>query len=161
MSASARAPKQDGLDDLFDRVNQLLAVPCRSDEEQIADTSALRSHTPSPDEVFIPRQPQTLEEAGLSTFLVERLILKFLFQVGMSASRTIAKQMKLSIKIVEPMLRQLRQDKLIDLTGTTHTGDSEYGITEIGRDRGKRYNQECTYFGAAPDLRMTSFAMVW
>ena len=98
----------------------------------------------------MPRQPQTLKEAGISASLVERLVLKYLFQVGMSVSRQIAQQVKLSIKIIEPILKQLRHDKFIDLTGTTHSGDSEWGITEMGRDRGKRYSQECTYFGAAP-----------
>ena len=150
MSTSAGDSKQDGLDDLFARVNQLLGGSGRSADEQQENASLLRSQTSAPDEVFMPRQPQTLKEAGISASLVERLVLKYLFQVGMSVSRQIAQQVKLSIKIIEPILKQLRQDKFIDLTGTTHSGDSEWGITEMGCDRGKRYSQECTYFGAAP-----------
>lgn len=150
MSTSAGDSKQDGLDDLFARVNQLLGGSGRSADEQQENASLLRSQTSAPDEVFMPRQPQTLKEAGISASLVERLVLKYLFQVGMSVSRQIAQQVKLSIKIIEPILKQLRHDKFIDLTGTTHSGDSEWGITEMGRDRGKRYSQECTYFGAAP-----------
>ncbi len=150
MSTSAGDSKQDGLDDLFARVNQLLGGSGRSADEQQENADLLRSQTSAPDEVFMPRQPQTLKEAGISASLVERLVLKYLFQVGMSVSRQIAQQVKLSIKIIEPILKQLRHDKFIDLTGTTHSGDSEWGITEMGRDRGKRYSQECTYFGAAP-----------
>jgi hypothetical protein len=48
------------------------------------------------------------------------------------------------------MFRQLRQDKHIDLSGTTSTGDSEYVITESGRERARRYVEECTFFGAVP-----------
>lgn len=76
--------------------------------------------------------------------------MRYLFQVGVETSRKIANQTKLPFKVIEPMLRQLRQDKHIDLAGTTSTGDSEFVITESGRDRAKRYAEECTYFGAVP-----------
>ena len=33
------------------------------------------------------------------------------------------------------ILKQLRVDKNIDLAGTTNTGDSEWVITDLGRDR--------------------------
>lgn len=76
--------------------------------------------------------------------------MKYLYQVGMASVRNIAGQMKLSFKVIEPIMRQLRTDKQVDLAGTTNTGDSEYVVTESGRERGKRYHDECTYFGATP-----------
>lgn len=99
---------------------------------------------------FTPRQPQTIRESNVPEALLEQLIMKYLFQMGQSSARAIANQMKLHHKLVEPMLRQLRTDKLLDLCGTSATGDSIYKITEAGRDRGKRYYDECTYFGATP-----------
>lgn len=139
-----------GLDDLFNRVNQLLGAPVvQTQEQQESETSS--NHDPSSaGEVFIPRQPQTIRETGVSAALLESLIMKYLFQVGRSPTRGIASQLKLSFKVIEPILRQLRADKNIDLAGTTNTGDSEYVITDLGRERGKRYYEECTYFGAAP-----------
>lgn len=149
----------NGLDDLFDRVNQLLGDPAPrsepSDDDSFMSTvtpgpGATAVSQPAPGDVFTPRQPQTIRESGVSAALLERLIMKYMFQVGMAPSRGIASQMKLSFKVVEPILRQLRSDKQIDLSGTTNTGDSEYVITEAGRARGKAYIEECTYFGAAP-----------
>ncbi|MEO2015741.1 MAG: AAA family ATPase [Fuerstiella sp.] len=153
MVTSAEDPQsQNGLDDLFDRVNQLLgSTPVRSDEagEDYGDEPQQHPHV-DPGQPFTPRQPQSIRESGISAALIERLIMKYLYQVGLSTSRSIAAQMKLPFKVIEPILKQLRSDKQIDLAGTTNTGDSEFMVTESGRDRGKRYHEECTYFGAAP-----------
>lgn len=154
-------PASHGLDDLFDRVNQLLGD---TGQQQTADSNDTQTSfvTPAPEpngsstgnsaagDVFTPRQPQTIRESGISGALLERLIMKYMFQVGRAPGRGIAGQMKLTFKVIEPILRQLRTDKQIDLSGTTNTGDSEYVITEAGRSRGKSYIEECTYFGAAP-----------
>lgn len=152
-------PSSHGLDDLFDRVNQLLGDTCPPRSAGHEETQAT-AVTPGPGsspfnkvaagDVFTPRQPQTIRESGISTALLERLIMKYMFQVGRAPGRGIAGQMKLSFKVIEPILRQLRSDKQIDLSGTTNTGDSEYVITEAGRERGRSYIEECTYFGAAP-----------
>lgn len=149
-SNSAPAP---GLEDLFDRVNQLLgetsgSKPTESDV-QSADTVPMQSPPPS-SAGFHPRQPQSIRDTGVSAALIERLILKYMFQVGRAASREIANQVKLPFKVIDPILKQLRSDKSIDLSGTTNTGDSQYVTTEAGQERGKRYHEECTYFGACP-----------
>lgn len=148
VSANDGASQQAGLDDLFNRVNQLLGGAPAG--ESADEAPAAPGPATAPGEVFTPRQPQSMREAGISASLVERLIMKYLFQVGIAPARGIAAQLKLSFRIIEPILKQLRSDKQIDLTGTTHTGDSEWGITDNGRERGKRYYEECTYFGAAP-----------
>ena len=135
-----------GLDDLFNRVNQLLGDPAAT-ESSVRTSSAAAEST---SEEFTPRQPQSIRETGVSASLLERLIMKYLYQVGMASVRNIAGQMKLSFKVIEPIMRQLRTDKQVDLAGTTNTGDSEYVVTESGRERGKRYHDECTYFGATP-----------
>ena len=130
----------DGLDELFNRVNMLLGEP----------PAERREASKSSSDGFVPRQPRTMREAGIPPVMVEKIIMRYLFQVGIETSRKIANQVKLPYKVIEPMLRQLRQDKHIDLSGTTSTGDSEYVITESGRERARRYVEECTYFGAAP-----------
>ncbi|APZ93975.1 AAA family ATPase [Fuerstiella marisgermanici] len=147
ISADDSAPKQAGLDDLFERVNQLLGGPGSPD---VDDEATQKAPAPVPGEAFTPRQPQTLREAGITAALLERLIVKYLFQVGMAPSRGIASQVRLAFKVIDPILKQLRSDKQIDLVGTTTTGDSEWVITDFGRERGKRYHEECTYYGAAP-----------
>lgn len=129
----------EGLDELFNRVNMLLGEP-----------SAERKDGVRAKEGFVPRQPRSMRETDVPPVLIEKIIMRFLLQMGMETSRRIANQVKLPFKIIEPMLKQLRQDKYIDLAGTTSTGDSEFVITESGRDRARRYSEECTYFGAVP-----------
>lgn len=101
-------------------------------------------------EPFVPRPPSSLREAGVSDAMAERLILKYLYHTGTATARSVAVQIGLPFTVIDPLLRQLRSDQHIELVGTTASGDSEYTVTESGRDRGKRYTSECTYFGAAP-----------
>lgn len=136
-SAKSETPSP-GLDELFNRVNQLLG-------DTGGGPAAARDSGK-----FTPRQPRTMRETGIAAAMVEKIIMKFLLQVGTETGRRIAGQLKLPFRVIEPLLRQLRADKHIDLSGTTSTGDSEYGITDAGRDRARRYSEEGTYFGAVP-----------
>jgi len=137
--SSRKESPGDGLDELFNRVNMLLGEPAFERKD----------HGKSR-EGFVPRQPRSMRETGVPPVMIEKIIMRFLFQVGLETSRKIASQTKLPFKVIEPMLKQLRQDKHIDLAGTTSTGDSEFVITESGRERARRYAEECTYFGAVP-----------
>lgn len=131
MPEAARGDSQ--LVALFDRVEALLGGPA-----------------PSTDEPWFPRVPDRLDDAGLSANDVERLILKFLLARGSATGRTIAQQTRLTFGIVDPLLRGLKYDQLLSFVGTAEMGDYEYAITEMGRERARRYVEECTYYGAAP-----------
>ncbi len=137
--SSRKESASEGLDELFNRVNMLLGEPSADRKDQARSTDG-----------FVPRQPRSMRETGIPPVMIEKIIMRFLFQVGLETGRKIASQTKLPFRVIEPMLKQLRQDKYIDLAGTTSTGDSEFVITEAGRDRGRRYSEECTYFGAVP-----------
>lgn len=155
MTTSSGSQHQDiGLDELFNRVNQLLGDPVPVSSATNESVTPISLSTPSTKVLtakeFIPKQPTCLRESGVSEAMTERLILKYLYHVGMATARGIASQIALPYKVIEPQLRQLRSDKHIDLAGTTATGDSQYVVTEFGRERGKRYALECTYYGAAP-----------
>lgn len=117
---------------LFDRVKSLLGS--RREEEA----------------AYYPPCPETLEEAGLSPDEVERLILKYLFSKGVSSGRGIALQIKVPFGIIDPILKTLKRDQLLTYSGSAEMGDYQYGITDFGRERARRYFEECTYFGAAP-----------
>lgn len=121
------------LTELFDRVNNLLG-----DAKAGADTP------------FLPRTPETLQETGLTPEEIERLVLKYLMMQGSASGRQISAQVRLPYKIVEPLLKQWKNDQFIGYKGAAEVGDYIFVITEIGRERARRYSQECTYFGAAP-----------
>lgn len=122
------------LSELFDRVNTLLGGNATQD----------------PTLPFQPKAPETLEETGLTFEEVERLILKFLLAKGSARGRAIANQVRLPFQIVDPLLKQLKQEQLVSFKGAAEMGDYEFAITELGRERARRYLEECTYFGCAP-----------
>ena len=81
---------------------------------------------------------------------IERLILKYLLQKGTTSGRAIALQIRLPFGIIDPIVKALKFDQLLTLMNSADMGDYDYGITEQGRERARRYVEECTYFGAAP-----------
>jgi hypothetical protein len=121
------------LTDLFDRVHNLLG-PSQASANQ----------------AFRPNEPTSLEETLLTYEEVERLILKFLLSKGSAYGRAICTQIRLPYNIVDPILKQLKLDQMVSLNGAGAMGDYNFAITDFGRERARRYNEECTYFGAAP-----------
>ncbi|QDV52730.1 hypothetical protein Enr17x_47970 [Gimesia fumaroli] len=126
--------KDQHLSQLFNRVQSLL----KGDAEEQQHGS------------FIPQCPETLEDTGLTQDEIERLILKYLLAKGTQTGRQISQQVKLPFGIIDPILKRAKQDQLVAYGGTAEMGDYEFTITELGRERARRYTQECTYFGAAP-----------
>ncbi|MBX3443367.1 MAG: AAA family ATPase [Planctomyces sp.] len=118
---------------LFERVNSLLGDAVGEQEEG-----------------FRPRVPQTLQESGLTEEDVQRLVLKYLMQKGSGSGREIAIQIKLPFGLVDPLLRQWKHEQLVAFKSAAEMGDYIFTITDVGRERARRYTEECTYFGAAP-----------
>ncbi|MBX9790837.1 MAG: AAA family ATPase [Pirellulales bacterium] len=91
-----------------------------------------------------------MSDAGLTDTQVEALILKFLFNTGEATGRLIADQTRLPFKLIETLLRQMKHDQLVVYKGAAPMNDYTYTITDMGRERGRREFEHCTYFGAAP-----------
>ncbi len=81
---------------------------------------------------------------------MEALILKFLLARGDATGREIADQVKLSFVPIEELLRQMKQDQLVFHRGSAAMNDYQFQLTDLGRERGRRHTEHCTYFGAAP-----------
>ncbi|MGD9647458.1 MAG: AAA family ATPase [Pirellulales bacterium] len=99
---------------------------------------------------FVPVEPDSLADADLTDTQVESLILKFLFNTGEATGRVIADQTRLPFKLIEALLRQMKHDQLVVYKGAAQMNDYNYTITDMGRERGRREFEHCTYFGAAP-----------
>jgi hypothetical protein len=120
------------LSELFDRVNKLLG-----EAEQEG-------------EGYRPRCPETLEQTGLTREEVEGLILKYVAARGVATGRQICNQIRLPFNIVEPIIRDLKFDHQLSLSGTAEASDFQYSITDTGRAHARELSVECSYFGAAP-----------
>ncbi len=99
---------------------------------------------------YFPSVPPSLEDGGLNGEDVERLVLKYLLQKGVASGRDLCGQVKLPFALLEPLFREWKQRQLVAFKGTAEMGDYLFTITDTGRERARRYNEECTYFGSAP-----------
>lgn len=131
--ASLEALKNnDQLKELFDRVNNLLGD--QSDE----------------DAPFKPNIPNTLAQTGLSSDSIEKLVFKYLLNKGAASGREISTQIKIPFSIIYPMLTEWKQQQLLTYSGAAEMGDYIFQITDSGRERGRKFAEECSYYGAAP-----------
>lgn len=99
---------------------------------------------------FVPVEPASLDAAGLTESTVESLVLKFLLARGDASGRAIADQLKLPFVLLDELLRRMKFDQLLAHRGAAPMNDFVYQLTDLGRERGRRFSQHCTYFGAAP-----------
>ncbi len=99
---------------------------------------------------FLPKEPCSLREAGLTDSEVESLVLKTLLSRGDAVGRDVADQVKLPFLLIEEVLRQLKQDQLVVYRGSAAMNDYVYQLTDLGRERARRQVAQCTYFGSAP-----------
>ena len=120
------------LTELFDRVNQLLG------DAQVDDGT------------YRPKCPTSVEQSGLVREELEGFVLKFLAARGVASGRQVCNQLKLPFGIIEPIVRDLKSDHMLSLSGTAEAGDFNYSITDTGRLRAREFSAECAYFGAAP-----------
>ena len=81
---------------------------------------------------------------------MEALILKFLLARGDATGRDIADQVKLPFVLIDELLREMKNQQLVVHRGSAPMNDFQYQLSDLGRERGRRYSQHCTYFGSAP-----------
>ncbi len=99
---------------------------------------------------FLPVEPVTIDETGLTLPEIEALILKQLLTAGSTVGRRIADQIKLPFGILQEALRSLKNQMLLSYKGQATVGDFEYDLTDEGDKRARFYLERCTYCGAAP-----------
>jgi DNA-binding PadR family transcriptional regulator len=159
------------LNDVLQRINQLAGSDVRK-----ADAAALRpaqppafpskpvakvappaapvakpavAASPKLDE-YIPIEPATIRDTGLTDSEVESLILKYLLSRGDCTGREVSDQIRLPFILLDPLLRQLKFDQLLVYRGSAPMNDYVYQLTDLGRERARRFMDHCTYFGSAP-----------
>jgi predicted ATPase with chaperone activity len=142
--ATAEGDQDDAkLNGLLQRISKLAgaegdAAAAATSQEQAEET------------VFLPREPQSLQEVGLSESEVESLILKLMLSRGDLVGRDIAEHIRLPFVLVDELLRQMKQDQLVVYRSSAAMNDYLYQLTDLGRERARRQAEHCSYFGAAP-----------
>ncbi|HEV7282166.1 MAG TPA: AAA family ATPase [Pirellulaceae bacterium] len=103
-----------------------------------------------PRDRFIPKEPQSLREAGLNESEVEGLILKYLLARGEGTGRDLSNQLRLPFSCINDLVVLLKQRHLIAYKGTSMMNDFQCVLSELGLERARRLAAHCTYFGSAP-----------
>lgn len=106
--------------------------------------------TDNPPDSFVPIEPRSFRAADLTDSEVEALVLKYLLARGDASGRDISEQVKLPFILVDELLRNLKNEQLLVYKGSSVLNDYLCQLTDIGRERARRYSSHCTYFGSAP-----------
>ena len=115
-----------------------------------SETSPTAGAAPDRQDAFTPIEPASFRAAGLTDCEVEALALKYLLARGDAAGREIADQLKLPFILVHELLQELKNQQLVGHRGAAPMNDFVYQLSDLGRERARRYSQHCTYYGSAP-----------
>jgi predicted ATPase with chaperone activity len=102
------------------------------------------------DDSFLPEEPSTLAETGLSATFVEDLVIKIVHTAGSLTGKQISDRICLRVGILEDIYTELRKRQYLTLSGSGMLGDHIYQLTDLGRERARIATQECAYTGPAP-----------
>ncbi len=105
---------------------------------------------PPPSDAFFPPEPETLAQAGTSEALLESLVCKLLFAMGKEAGRAIARTLGTPGKPTIELLARLKQQQFVYYKDPASMGDFYYSLTDAGRERARKYIEECSYVGPCP-----------
>jgi len=141
---------QDGSDESIDAVLDRINRLAHTGDSEAADLDGPLENPDDADDRFVPLEPNSFGEAGLTDSEVEALALKFLLGRGEATGRQTSDQLKLPFLLVESLLASMKQDRLVAHRGSAALNDYVFELTDLGRERARRHSEHCTYFGAAP-----------
>ncbi len=103
-------------------------------------------------ERFDPPVPQTLADTGLTSALIEQLILKFLYFNGDLMARDLCRLMGLRFSLVQDIIEGLKVQQLIQVKSSLGYGpvSAMLSLTEQGRRVARDYLESNQYVGPAP-----------
>lgn len=119
-------------------------------EELFARVNALLGDRGDESAPFTPRVPDSLSRMGLCEDDVQKLALKYLLQKGSALGREVSHQIKIPFGTLFPLLKEWKNEQLVSYRSAGEMGDYVFAITDHGRERARKFNEECTYFGSAP-----------
>ena len=102
------------------------------------------------EDTFLPAEPNSIEETGLSATVIEALICKYIMLVGSASGRQIAEQICLPFRILESIFQSLRQRQVLVHSASAQLNDYYFQLTDQGRDRTGVIMDTCAYVGPAP-----------
>jgi DNA-binding PadR family transcriptional regulator len=137
------------LAEVLNRIGKITGKEEAGPDLPAAPTRATTPIQSGPD-AFVPPEPKSIREAGLIESEVEALALKYVLARGDISGRDIAEQIKIPFLLLDEILRQLKLEQLVVYRAAAPMNDYVYQLTDLGRERARRYLDHCTYHGSAP-----------
>ncbi len=102
--------------------------------------------------LFTPSEPESMAKLDISDTVVAALIMRLMYINSRMVAHEIAAEICLPFyNIVEPILAELKEGRLIEITrGDMAAISYQYTITDAGRARALQYFEQSTYVGPAP-----------
>lgn len=102
---------------------------------------------------FLPAEPRSIEDTGLTPSFLSNLALKILYQRGVLSGHDIAAALHVPFaNVVDHALDFLRREHLVEVRGSSGFGESsyQYTISDAGRIRAREVMNDNGYVGPAP-----------
>ncbi|MEM9445209.1 MAG: ATP-binding protein [Verrucomicrobiota bacterium] len=102
--------------------------------------------------LFLPEEPQSLDDLDISKSMIEALILKTVAARSTMTAGDLADFIDLPyFNVVEPVIEQLREAKMLDvMRGGLQAHSYLLAITDLGRDKASAFYDQSAYIGPAP-----------
>ena len=100
-------------------------------------------------ELFTPQPLETFKQGGITSVMAESLLCKFLLAHGSAQGRELSEALALPPKECKELLTAMKNQQLVVYKDSGQL-DFTYGLTEQGRERAKKFVEECSYLGPAP-----------
>ncbi|MFW6169553.1 MAG: AAA family ATPase [Planctomycetota bacterium] len=102
------------------------------------------------EDTFFPAEPNSIEETGLSSSLIEGLICKYVQLVGAASGRQISDRICLPFGVLDPLFCSLRQRQILVHSSAARMNDYNYVLTDQGQQFTSKIMAACSYVGPAP-----------
>jgi len=103
--------------------------------------------------VLAPIAPKSLAEVGISTVMMQDILLKTMFRTNLDQISALSRKVCLSPTLTQELIDMARGQRLIEATGTMHaTSGNEMGyqLTDGGKARALDALNQSEYYGAMP-----------
>lgn len=121
-------------------------------EQQNAQQSQQNFQSSEQPARFTPPVPKTLDETGLTSVLVEDLVLKTMLSKGAMTGRDVAHDLCLHFGMVCEMMLDLKGRLFVAQKNTAGMNDFLYILTEKGQEKAMTARDVSAYAGSAPVL---------
>jgi predicted ATPase with chaperone activity len=108
--------------------------------------------SPREREIAVPPPPESLADTGISTSLIEQLLLKFLYFRGEVMGRDLASLVGLQYSLIDELLETLKRQHHVGIKKSLGMGNSSgiFTLTESGRNLTREYLENNQYAGTVP-----------